>query len=486
MKKIIFCFVLFFIVIIVGKAETFSQDIRLRDHTIRATNGNNIYDSFLSIITRSNKEAVYCLNPYELLNVGGIYNEYYYNDSLFNLSDDLISKINLIAYYGYGYQNHTDIKWYGVTQFLIWKELGIGDVYYTTDVGGEVVFKYRNEIREIQSLVSNYYAKPVFAGNYYEYDLNTQYTIVDSSGLINDFEIESELDVYIENSKLHINTSNKEGVFEVKFRKNSPIKKDYVLYNLSGAQSLIYPGRVKDLEFSIYVEVSNRSIEIHKQDSENVKRNYASLSGALYELYYNNVLIDKLVTNENGIAKKEYLPKGEYYIREASASPGYKLDANTYKVYLNKDNKNVIINSYEEVIKGNLNIEKYYGENEVYTYENGAKFEIYDINNNYIDTITTADGIANKKLDYGKYLVKQVSGLSGYKKVDDFYVSIEEEKNYKYFLYNKKEELKKQGPLKVNVPNTGKSRSNYKISIIFIIIGFIFLILGKKKITLLK
>ena len=490
MKKFIFCFVLLFIAILGVHAETFKQDVRLRDHTIRVSDGVNIYDSFLSIITRSNGEPVYCLNPYKLLNVGGVYNEYNYNEFSFNLTDDTISKINLIAYYGYGYPGHTDNKWYGVTQFLIWKNLGIGDVYYTTDVGGSRTVKFENEIRELENLVNNYYKVPSISGRYLEYDLNTEYSIVDSSGLISNFEVESDLDVNISNNRLNINTSDIEGVFEIKFRKKSPVTKNYFLYNLDGAQSLIYPGKISDLEFSIFVEVSNRSIEIQKKDSEGIDRVDASLEGAIYELYNTVGRIGNLVTDKNGIAKRENLPVGDYYIKEVLPSKGYNLDTNTYHVYLNKDNKNAVIISYEEIIKGNLEIEKYFGENGIYQYEDGASFDIYDSNNNYVDTIETKDGIVNKELVYGSYIIKQNKSHEGYKKVDDFKVNIDSDKNYKYTLYNKKEEPKPEVIKQkvVSVPNTGIHDNNYIyiLSALFIVSGIILIIFGKVKVTLLK
>ena len=493
MKKIIFCFTMFLIAIIGVSAETFNADNKMPDHTIRVTNGVNTYDDYLSLIVRSNGDPVYCINPYEVLNTNNSYNSYNYNNEIFNLSDDMLAKLNLIAYYGYGYPGHYENKWYGVTQYLIWKELGIGDIYYTDRIGGVKIEKYSNEIKELERLVNNYYRKPSFAGRYYEHDLNTQYSIVDNSGIINNYEVYSpDLDVTISNSRLNINTTDKEGVFEVKFIKKSPIEKQYLLYNLSGAQSLLYPGKF-DIEFSIFVEVSNRTVEIHKMDSEGINRQFASLEGAVYELYNTVGRIGKLVTNKDGIAKRGNLPVGDYYIKEVTPSTGYKLDTNTYRFRLDRHNRNEVIISYEDIIKGNLDIEKYYGEDGVYQYEDGATFEIYDTNNNYIDTIKTKDGYASKKLDYGQYIVKQTESVKGYKKVEDIHLDIKQEKDYKYVLYNEKEDPIVEEPKvelvkQVLVPNTGIHNKNYNYlyPMLFIVIGTILVIIGMKKATLLK
>lgn len=527
MKKFIFCFTIFFIGVFCVNAETFSIGTKLTDQSIVVTDGVRKYDSVPYIIRRSNGEVVYCLNPYELLDTSREYNTYNYNAGLFNLTDEVISRANLIAYYGYGYPGHTDSKWYGVTQYLIWKELGIGNVYYTNEIGGYEVSKYTDEIYDIERLVKNYSANTIFGKDYYEYDLNKHYTINNSNGLLNNYDIVSpDLEVYIENNNLHINTSTKEGVFEIKFNRKSPVNRNYMLYNLDGAQSLIYPGKIDNMGFSIFIEVSNRSIEIHKQDSEGINREFATLSGAAYDVYLGDVKIKSLITDENGFAKISYLPVGQYYVKEVTPSEGYKLDPKKYSIYLNKNNKIGIINSYENIINGNLIIDKYYGKDGVYTYEDNAVFEIYDIKDNYIDTISTKDGKVAKKLPYGKYIVKQLSGMDGYKKIDNFYIDISKEKDYKYILYNEKEEEiptiempdeekinipkedkiepisnediiedpkpienlvyndVKPETLKVNVPNTGKNEYPYLVPFLFIMTGLL-LIVGKK-VTLLK
>ena len=495
MKKFIFCFILFFMVMIGVNAETFNADTKLPDHTIRVSDGVHTYDDYLSLLKRSDGEPVYCINPYEVLDTNKDYSTYEYNADIFNISQDKLNKINLIAYYGYGYPGHYEDKWYGVTQFLIWKELGFGDIYYTNRIGGVESSKFQNEINELEVLVGRYTLRPSFFNKYLEYDLNKQYTINDSSGFVNNYELESSMDAYIKDSKLYINTSIEEGIFELKFKKKSPTNRNYLLYKLDGAQSLIYPGKF-DMEYTMYVEVANRTIEVHKQDSEGINRTDVKLEGAVYELYNTAGKIGTLVTDSNGIAKRENLPKGDYYVKEITPSVGYKLDNNKYHVYLDRYNHNAIINSYEKVIKGSLNIKKYYGENNIYSYEDGAIFEIYDSNNNIIDRITTIDGLTSVLLPYGEYTIKQINSKEGYKKVEDFKVNIEKEKSYYFDLYNEKEEkiiepdpikpeIVKQEIQKVNVPNTGKYNSHHKIiygiSFLFIITGIVLIILGKKK-----
>ena len=162
-------------------------------------------------------------------------------------------------------------------------------------------------------------------------------------------------------------------------------------------------------------------------------------------------------------------------IKEISPSPGYELDTNTYYFTLTKENKHIEINSYENVIEGNLIINKYYGEDDNYSKEDGAIFEIYDSNYNLIDTCTTLDGNINKKLEYGDYYLIQKQGISGYRFIDRFNISIRENKNYIFDLYDEKEILV------VEVPNTLKYDYNKFISIALILVGLIIIVIEKVK-----
>ena len=41
-------------------------------------------------------------------------------------------RISLLAYYGYGYEGHSDQKWYAITQVMIWRTTNPeSDIYFT-------------------------------------------------------------------------------------------------------------------------------------------------------------------------------------------------------------------------------------------------------------------------------------------------------------------------------------------------------------------
>lgn len=440
MKKIIFIFLTLFIFIPNSPAlSKFHIAEKVPNMHIESVRDIGIHNGVPFIIRRDDGQFVYCLERPKDVNENEYYDEYTYNNKLFNLTEEQLDRINLIAYYGYQYLDHTDIKWYGVTQFLIWGTL-YQDVYFTDTRYGNRIDAYVSEVREIESLISKYYTLPSFSYESFNYSINTTYEILDLNGVLNNYEIKSSnIDTYIYNNKLYVNT-NEEGNYEINFIRKSPIKEDYILYWLNDSQPLIRAGKIKDIEFKININVSSGSITINKVDSENTMRDFATLEGAEYGIYNNdNKLITTIKTNENGIAFIDKLPWNQkYYIRELVPSSGYKLDENTYEVRLTKDEKNITINSYENIIEGNLIINKYYGKDGSYEIEDGAIFEIYDMKDKLIGAYETENGIINVKLEYGKYYIIQKDGIEGYKLSNKKHIEILEEKDYELNLYNEK------------------------------------------------
>lgn len=62
-----------------------------------------------------------------------------------------------------------------------------------------------------------------------------------------------------------------------------------------------------------------------------------SLKGARYGIYQGEKLVETLVTDTNGYAKSGDLEIGDYVVKELSASQGYSLDTQSYKVTVTSD-----------------------------------------------------------------------------------------------------------------------------------------------------
>lgn len=497
MKKIIFIFLLLFIFMTNTKAFTarFSLGESVPNVTIESKKGDDIHRGKIFVLTRRNdKQFVYCINPFKQLNIDNNYTGYYYNNSIFGLTNSEINKMNVISYYGYGYKNHTSIEWYAITQLLIWRTLNI-DSYFIDD-NNKKINLYESEINELENLVNDYYKMPSFSNNIMKYNTNSNYKILDTNNVLKNFNIlKSDIDTRIENNELIVNTSN-DGIFNIEFIKNIPINNDYILYNLNNYQSIFYPGKINSISFNLTIEVNSGSVTINKIDSENKKRIGATLKGAIYGLYNESELITTIETDEKGLGFIDNLSFGKYYIKELYPSLGYKIDENLYEFEITSGNKDIYINSYEDVIKGNIIINKYCGYDDNYELEDGAIFEIYDANNNLIGLYETINGVLNVSLEYGNYYVKQIKGLPEYQLVKDFIVDIQEDKDYVYNLYDKKEKIDlvedlvitnkdntdyNIDDLIVEVPNTSKNDYNYLIYLSYVFVGSILILISKMK-----
>lgn len=88
--------------------------------------------------------------------------------------------------------------------------------------------------------------------------------------------------------------------------------------------------------------------------------------------------------------------------------------------------------------------------------EKDVTFEIYNKDKELVKTITTDEnGLASIELPYGHYTIKQKTTTEGYSKVEPFEVFIKEKQDYKYKIYDyKNEEPKKEEIIIVDVPNT--------------------------------
>lgn len=475
MKKIINIFILF--ILFMGGVEAKSKfyiNGKFSDTYIHIKSGKEAYNGNMYKYVREDGKLVYCIEPFKLIKPNVYYEEYEYNSDLFNISEEVLNKINLISYYGYGFYNHDSIEWYIATQVLIWKSLGVEEIFFT-DSSNNKVNKYEAEINEINSLVDKHLEKPSFSGSHFEYSSNRQYEIYDTNDVLSNYEIkESNIESKIINNKLIIDTKE-DGIYNITFIKKSPIDTNYKLYYLSGAQALISPGKLNDITFNITIEVNSGNIIINKFDSESEERIEATLKGAIYGIYNDSGLIAEITTDESGVATFNDLELGNYYVKELKPSEGYELDTNIYYINLTKENKSALINSYEKIIKAEVILNKYYVDSDNYTKEDDAIFELYNSNLELVETFKTENGSAKKTIPFGEYYLVQIKGKDGYSFIDKFKISINEKRKYVFELYDKREVLV------VDVPDTLKNDYKSKVSASLIITGLFLVFISKKR-----
>ena len=439
MKKIILL-LLAFLTIPIIKIKAYEKfywgDIAL-DYKITAGKNDMEYNYYPTLKHSSDGSSVYCIEMFKAFIADTNYEVYTYNSQLFNLDANLLNKINLIGNYGYNYPGHEDKKWYGLTQYLIWKEIGLDYIYFTDD-NDNIVDVYQDELKEINDLVDNHYNLPSFANEVYNYYPDKDFEIIDTNNILSNFDIVyTDINAKIEGNTLKINKLNN-GRYTIEFKKKKYNNDNYYLYYLEQYQALFKPGNISDVTFKLDISINSGDITIYKSDSENIDRSDATLKGAIYGVYNtNDEIVYGVQTDELGIAKIKNAPYGSYYIKEISPSYGYRISKNIHSFTINDDNKNIVIYSYEEAIKDDINITKYYEDNEGYSYESGISFELYK-NNYLLDTYTTDElGNIKLKLDYGTYTLKQVSGKEGYTYLDDYTFVVDNGEPKDIKLYNK-------------------------------------------------
>lgn len=368
--------------------------------------------------------VAYCLEmgkPIESL----IYNVTNSFDEL-NINKSDMDYIKLVSYYGYDYPGHQTDKYYMATQELIWRRLGEPSMAWTIGLTPNHYYDLTNEKKEINSLISSHNIKPSFDGNTYDF-FGEEIILEDSNNVLSMYEILSD-DAYIEDNKLIIKESFSGDV--IKLKKHVYKTNNFLLYTSGNSQKMMSVGMVDMPSSTININTLNGSVSIKKYDSETMSDKpvgSASLEGAVYGLYDDvGILIDTFITGEK--EKIDGLVPGNYYVKEISASKGYLIDNNIYDFSITKEDLNVSLTLYEDVIKRKVDLFKVFSSDStgILVSENNIRFDIYNSDNIFIDyVITDDDGYANIILPYGKYIFKQVNSTPGYYKVDDFTVNID-------------------------------------------------------------
>ena len=447
--------------------DTFYYDTKVENMYITKVKDGVSKNGAPFLLHKSNGELVYCLEPFLYLDKGTYYGYKEFSD-IFKLSEAAIEKMNLIAHYGYGYPNHTDLKWYGVTQYLIWNELGLDDLYFTDSYYGNRIVAYTNEIDEMNNLINNHYKVPSFKDNL-ELEANTKVELEDTNNVIGNFELVSDTDkIRIEGNRLVIDNLDV-GDYHISFVKKEN-KEHYMLYYNDNGQNLLLPGKVNDVKKDMSITVKKGSLTVRKHDSKNdTVKDGLTFKGAKYGIYsLDDKLIQKVELDEMGTTNIS-ISFGKYYLKEIEAPIGYLKDDDKHYFEINFTDNDIAMDVTDDIISKKVIIHKLFGnkDTKVYSYEEGVNFEIYDENDNLVGTYTTdKNGNIEFNLDYGKYRIHQVNGLEGYTKVEDYNLDVTDTEDEEISLYDDE--------IPIDVPDTYKDEIDYfgAISVLLILFSF--------------
>lgn len=379
---------------------------------------------------RSDNNYVYCIEPWSTISENTIYNDI---TNVNEIPDNIIRKISTAAYYGYEYFNHTNIRWYYITQVAIWKIIDPeADFYFTDKLNGNRITTYDEQISEILDLVDFNSKIPNYGVTEITIPLGGEITLTDNNKIQNYFYINQKgtsIQGSLVGNQLKI-TGLELGQTELLYKqKTNRYKEDALIYRHENTQNFLSAGNISPLNTKLKINVVEGKIIVNKLDLDNnstTPSGEASLKESTFELYYENM---NLVTRNTTIDNKltfEHLPVGKYYLKEVASGPGYTINQELKEINITTEEYEIIVNFYNKVIESEVEIQKYYGKNDTWNEENNAAFEIYDKQNKLIKTITTnKKGIAKTTLPYGSYIFKQISGKENYELSKPFTVKID-------------------------------------------------------------
>ena len=216
-----------------------------------------------------------------------------------------------------------------------------------------------------------------------------------------------------------------------------PIDQKYMLQEIETKENYVLLEETKEITLSedqiseIIIENEKKKgqikvIKVDKDDNQikipNVEFNILDEEGNI---------VETIITNEQGEATTKRLPIDKNYIlKETKTNEKYILSEETQTVTLTQDEIKEIIFENEK-IKGTIQIKKVTAETSEITGIQGGMplegvtFEIYDYDGKLVDTISTnKEGTAiSKKLEKGKYKVKEVATNEWYILDENYYVA---------------------------------------------------------------
>ena len=364
----------------------------------------------------SDNSLVYCIQAHVVLADGAsVVSSTDMNQlaSRINRSPEAIDKVKLIAYYGYGYGNHTSIEWYMATQVAIWSVTD-PEVYPTVARGDLTrTDRFDAKVNEIMNLVNNHTTHPSFDRQTVTMNVGDTITLKDTNGVLNNYynSVQNENfsatisgnDLILTAKKAYKGTIN----LDTKENTNPPTFWD-------GANQICWSGSDPAYtKASIKLETKVKTL-FYKKYGKQKDGVYRPEKDAEFQIIDKdtNEVVETVTTNEEGKAETK-LKVGNYILKQTKGKKGYEF-----------------IKDYEFTVEEGSTGEMFFLNNEVIYYEvnlikvdsednsklEGATYSLYNDKDELIGEYTTnSEGVALiKDLTIGKYYLVEKSAPVGH------------------------------------------------------------------------
>ncbi len=448
--------------------------------------GTKYYQKARTYRRKSDGKLAYCLQPFKVFNPNN--STYETVSSLPDISDETLERLRDIIGFGYGYSGRSnDLKWYAVTQLMIWQAVEPNSEFYFTDtLNGNKISTYDYEINIINSAIKSSYMMPSFNNQTFYGIVGKPLTFTDTNNIIGYFTTPVK-DVTIKNNIVTVTKENP-GCYEDTFTRLYNYSSPMLFYYNPNSQHLATIGSPNNREAKVKYCFNELKLNIKKIDADTKTTDSigeASLKDTVFTLYNKDMeKITDLTLDENmetSISSSDYdLEYGTYYLKETKTGTGYLPNDKIYEIKFTGDKPTVDLTIENKVIEKEVTIKKLYGNGLLMQAESNITFEIYDKDNNLVKSITTdQNGLAKITLPYGHYKIVQSNTTEGYTKIKPFEIFISDiDKDYYYTIndYKEKEEVPKE-TISIEVPNTSTEDNNYHL---FSLILPTYLIVKKK------
>ena len=315
---------------------------------------------------------------------------------------------------------------------------------------------------------------PSFNNQTFNGIVNKPIKIEDNNRVFIKYSIANSTNIKTEQTNNSISAnSSKEGCFTTTYKSRYNSSNPVLFYYNPNSQHLATVGAPKPREGKVtfcFYELKLNLKKVDKDTGTNISSGEAKLEDSIFTLYNDKMEKIKDLTLDDNLeinlsSSTDNLDYGTYYLKETTTGVGYLPNNETYKIEFTPNNTKINLIIENEVLKKEVTIKKYFGDGKLMGSEANISFEIYDINNNLVDTITTdVNGTAKITLPYGHYKVVQVNTTEGYTKIEPFEIFINDiDKEYTYTINDYKKEEKPKETISIEVPNTSTEKDNYPI-----------------------